>query len=106
MRTISILLLIVSSQFALGDCPGGNCPTAPMMQVKPAPVVVNINQAHWTYPGDITTHLRTAHGQNVSGLSHEQQLTLHDSLHNGTANVSRKTYYVAPRKVLFWRWRR
>jgi hypothetical protein len=37
--------------------------------------------SHWTYPGDITSHLEADHGQIVNGMSIEQQLSLHDSLH-------------------------
>lgn len=47
-----------------------------------APVVVS-SSSHWTYPGDIASHLSTTHGQDVSGLTTEQQLTLHDDLHEG-----------------------
>jgi hypothetical protein len=36
---------------------------------------------HWTYPGDIASHLQNDHGQSVSGMSVDQQLTLHDSIH-------------------------
>ncbi len=38
---------------------------------------------HWTYPGSIEHHLRTTHGQNVTGLTREQMLDLHDRLHEG-----------------------
>lgn len=40
-------------------------------------------QQHWSYPGSITTHLQTAHGQSTAGMSLEQQRRLHDSLHEG-----------------------
>jgi hypothetical protein len=47
-----------------------------------APTIVKQpSVAHWSYPGDITTHLQREHGQSAYGLSIEQQLTLHDSLH-------------------------
>lgn len=47
--------------------------------VYSAPVVRSSN--HWSYPGDISTHMQTAHGQDVYGMSVEQQLSLHDSIH-------------------------
>lgn len=40
---------------------------------------------HWGYPGDIAAHLATTHGQSVSGLSHEQMMSLHDAIHEGRA---------------------
>jgi hypothetical protein len=36
---------------------------------------------HWSYPGQLRVHLPQAHGVSVAGLSHAQQLALHDSLH-------------------------
>jgi hypothetical protein len=56
------------------------------------PVVVQPvfrSSSHWSYPGDITTHLQSAHGQNVSGMSIEQQLNLHDALHESKPVASR-----------------
>jgi hypothetical protein len=47
------------------------------------------SSSHWSYPGDITTHLQTAHGQTVYGMSIEQQLNLHDALHESKPMVSR-----------------
>lgn len=46
-------------------------------------VVQNVYQPvqHWSYPGDITTHMQVEHGQSVSGLSIEQQLSMHDAIH-------------------------
>ena len=46
---------------------------------------------HWTYPGDITSHLQSdKHGYiDTTGMTIEQQLSLHDSLHN-TAKASVK----------------
>jgi hypothetical protein len=40
---------------------------------------------HWTYPGTIDKHLQLDHKVNIAGLSHEQQLDLHDALHEGRA---------------------
>jgi hypothetical protein len=36
---------------------------------------------HWSYPGSISDHLQSDHGQSVAGLTTEQMLDLHDSLH-------------------------
>lgn len=47
---------------------------------------------HWTYPGDITTHLTGTHGANVAGLSIEQQLSLHDALHENRRVVPVQMY--------------
>jgi len=41
---------------------------------------------HWSFPGDIQTHLRQGHGQTVASMSYEQMLTLHDSLHRSGRN--------------------
>ncbi len=65
----------------------------PVVQpVVSQPVVVQPvvrSSSHWSYPGDITTHLQSAHGQNVSGMSIEQQLNLHDALHESKPVASR-----------------
>jgi hypothetical protein len=56
---------------------GGSTGTV-VQNVYSRPVV---RSSHWTYPGDITTHMQTTHGQNVSGMSVEQQLSMHDAIH-------------------------
>lgn len=38
---------------------------------------------HWGHPGRIEDHLAGFHGQDVSGLSKEQMLDLHDAIHEG-----------------------
>jgi hypothetical protein len=43
--------------------------------------VVSAN--HWTYPGEIRTHLAVSHGVNAAGMTTAQAEALHDSLHNG-----------------------
>ncbi len=73
-------------------CPDGSCPvpaaSVPAV-VKAAPVVrspiVDTVPGHWTYPGTIETHLPNDHGVSAAGLSLEEQLTLYDQLHEGTA---------------------
>lgn len=39
---------------------------------------------HWTYPGSIDSHLQAGHGVSTSGMSQEQMLSHHDSLHEST----------------------
>lgn len=105
-------------------CPTGQCPLVPRVipqpvrQIAPAsyapaaaamPVVRNSN-AHWTYPGDIDSHMAASHGVSTAGMSHEQALSMHDALHEGrTYASSTVTYssvsapvvrYVARRPVL------
>lgn len=101
-------------------CPNGKCPTTsspPVASTSTAstpnvtrsvvrtqsfsapvaqPNIVRSSSSHWTYPGDITSHLETDHGQSVAGLSHEQQLDLHDSLHESgrTSGVTVSRSYV------------
>lgn len=88
-------------------CPNGRCPTSsPALPTAvtrsvvrtqsfsvPQPNIVR-SSSHWTYPGDITSHLENDHGQSVAGLSTEQQLDLHDSLHESGRGVSVSRSYV------------
>ena len=41
----------------------------------------NLFAQHWSYSGSISNHLQSEHGQSVAGLTTEQMLNLHDSLH-------------------------
>lgn len=74
---------------------------APVAAPAPKPVkqipsaVASTSGPHWTYPGDITTHLTGTHGANVAGLTIEQQLSLHDALHENR-NVVSVPMYSAP----------
>ncbi len=54
---------------------------SPAPEVKPEPKAKPKSQRHWTYPGKIEDHLKNDHKQDVSGLSREEMLDLHDSLH-------------------------
>lgn len=48
--------------------------------------------AHWTYPGDLTTHLLRSHGlpySNVRNRSHQRLLEIHDALHTGRYGIRR-----------------
>lgn len=39
---------------------------------------------HWSYPGELTQHLETEHAVSTAGLSRQEMLDLHDSLHEGS----------------------
>ncbi len=76
------------------SCPGGVCPSnsAPQATYRPIattaiqPFKAVANRGHWSYPGDITSHLEGTHGVATAGMSREQKLSYHDSLHEGTAS--------------------
>jgi len=76
------------------SCPGGVCPTnaAPQATYRPIataavqPFKTVANRGHWSYPGDITSHLEGTHGVATAGMTREQKLSYHDSLHEGTAS--------------------
>lgn len=36
----------------------------------------------WTYPGDLISHLRSAHGVDAIGMSRGEMLQIHDDMHN------------------------
>lgn len=40
---------------------------------------------HWTFPGDIETHLRNDHNVNTSGMTMEQMLDEHDAIHESSS---------------------
>jgi len=79
-------------------CPGGVCPTAApastyrsvgVSAAIAAPMKAIQNRAgHWSYPGDIDSHLEGTHGVSTAGMTHAQKLDLHDSLHEGTRGVA------------------
>lgn len=79
------------------SCPNGQCPTA-----ISAAATVDARPGHWSYPGTIDNHLESTHGVATAGLSRQEKLNLHDSLHEGTASqnvvvsVPRATGYVKP----------
>jgi hypothetical protein len=52
---------------------------SPAPEVKPE--VKPKSNRHWSFPGKIEDHLQNDHKQDVSGLSREEMLDLHDSLH-------------------------
>lgn len=72
------------------SCPGGVCPTGAVQnhsatnQLFAAPFkVANNAQGHWSYPGDITSHLEGTHGVSTQNMSRQEKLNLHDALHEG-----------------------
>lgn len=62
------------------------------------------NRAHWTYPGTIENHLASGHGVSTSGMTREQMLNLHDSLHEGAVkqNNMYTTTYSYPSQSTSW----
>lgn len=78
------------------SCPGGVCPL-PARQIttvtpvirSAAPVIRSV--VHWTYPGEIRSHLANDHGISAAGMSTAQAEELHDQLHNGTAGYATTT---------------
>jgi hypothetical protein len=63
------------------SCPGGICPQANITRS----VQISRSNSHWTYPGTISSHLQSGHGVSPVGMTREQMLDLHDSLHAPTA---------------------
>lgn len=73
-----------ASTSTVSNCPDGKCPLqtkSPPAKQTVAAVGPDDRPGHWTYPGSIDSHLKTIHGVDPSGLTREQKLTLHDSLH-------------------------
>ena len=74
-------------------CPGGVCPTAQSSYGYPvASAVIQPLRSvagHWSYPGSIDSHLEGTHGVATAGMTRQQKLDLHDSLHEGTAAKAR-----------------
>ena len=64
------------------NCPGGVCPTS---TAAPRSIIQAAQPGHWSYPGSIDSHLEGTHGVSTAGMSRQQKLDLHDSLHEGTA---------------------
>lgn len=75
------------------NCPGGVCPTAQSSYGYPvasaAMQPLRSAAGHWSYPGSIDSHLEGTHGVATAGLTRQQKLDLHDSLHEGTAVKAR-----------------
>lgn len=69
-------------------------PTKPVVKsavIKTGPLRMSWNiQGDWS-PSESETreHLQNDHGVSTAGMTHQQMLSLHDSLHNGTKTVSK-----------------
>lgn len=62
--------------------PATSAPPRTPLRTAAAVVTAPIARAgHWSYPGEISNHLAREHNVNVSGMTREQMLNLHDSLH-------------------------
>ena len=98
MKTlIAIALGLLLAAPAAAQCPGGVCPSRT--------VVRSASSAHWTYPGDIHSHLRNGHGFDASGMTAEQAKTAHDRLHNAAKGSSRSFSYSSQSAgTVRWRW--
>jgi len=70
------------NQVSSSDCPNGLCPNQ-VAQSAPVP-------GHWSYPGTIDKHLEESHGVATAGMTRQQKLDVHDSLHEGTVPTVRK----------------
>lgn len=118
IRSVVILLLLCNISFGQYTSPfiseESISTTAPIINqpkvVKPVitPGKVGIDPktipstSPWTYPGDITSHLLTGHGltrDQINGLSKEEQVKLHNYLHNKNNTSS----YVTRRKFRLFR---
>lgn len=120
--------LLVSTIQAQQRCPNGRCPVVrSVVQTKPVRTAVAhsisnlsimpqevvriqttrvstpVSSGHWTYPGSpnptyLASHLQSHHGQNVSGMSIEQQLSLHDSIHRSSRTTATTVRIVNSRR--------
>jgi hypothetical protein len=117
---------------AVAQCPNGQCPlpqrsayvpyAAPIVEGQPvrnvvravaAPVVrvasvpIRVSRSHRPYPGDLGSHLSGTHGVSTAGMSREQMLDLHDSLHESRAyapaRAPQQRYATRPLRTVFGR---
>jgi hypothetical protein len=79
-----------TKQVGPSSCPGGVCPTAMS--------TANQQPGHWSFPGTIENHLESTHGVATAGMSRQEKLNLHDSLHESSEVVTSvpRANYVAP----------
>jgi len=90
---IAVLLIIGIAAYPQRQiCPPGMvCPLPAYPTSVSIPTIpVSASNSHWTYPGEIKQHLLSEHGVDASGMSHEEALNLHASLHE-----SRYSTYVS-----------
>lgn len=71
-----------AAQFSGNSCPGGVCPV-PGQGIMRLDASQDARPGHWSYPGSIDSHLELAHGVSTQGLSRQEKLNIHDSLHEG-----------------------
>jgi len=102
-----ITLAIAADTTHSQDCPNGKtCPMrTPVVKEQAKPIVFSVehvkpNVNHWTYPGRIEDHLQgPPHFRSqaeIASMTREQQLTLHDKLHQAQAQPK---LVIAPRIV-------
>lgn len=58
------------------------------VSVSSVPAAIPKRPGHWSYPGNLATHLSTTHGVNVAGMSKEEMLDMHDYLHETSPRKS------------------
>lgn len=78
MRIVLIFALCLYGTTAFGQ--RAPCDAQSYVMEKTRAVAVVAPRAHWSYPGDIASHLATGHGQATAGMTREQMLDLHDAL--------------------------
>lgn len=62
-------------------------------KAQPLPAVSVTPNYNWTYPGDLASHLRNAHGVDVVGMASIAMLKVHNAIHN--AELAKKSAPVA-----------
>ncbi len=80
-----------SSNSSNGSVGGGSVGGGSIGSYRTQPVYSTCSSPasqHWSYPGDITTHLQSSHGVSSQGMSTEQLKTLHDSLHESQVSAN------------------
>ena len=109
MRTVVFAIAIIFGGMVQAQtyCPGGVCPVpvrasalvvlpdgsiASRVVVRSAGVVAapvirtvrTVSRSHWTYPGDIYSHIAGSHGVSAAGMSRDEAESLHDRLHESS----------------------
>lgn len=85
MKSLLAIGLLLVATTAHAQCPGGVCPYKPGGNQYPPggyQCLPDIAGPHWTYPGEIHSHLATGHGVNSAGMTRAQAEAEHDRLHN------------------------
>lgn len=88
LLAIALSGLTIAADTQVKNCPSRKCPNArPTVTQKVEQSTRNVS--HWTYPGKLEEHLQgEPHFQSkaeLARMTHEQQLTLHDKLHQSQA---------------------